>query len=208
MGCGGGGSDPGAEARAQQQKNEALIRQGTEQVNSIFGQFGPEFYKKRAQAYTDYAMPQLQQQFGQQQQNLAYKLYGQGLQQSSVGRELQNTLGQELTKQTQNIANQGLQQAQDLQRTLTGEQANTIAQLQASADPSTAAQQALSYASQAQAPSAFAPIGRMFTDWGQIYNVGQQNQMANQYANQLGMNPGLTALLGGGVNVPTFGIQH
>ena len=197
MPCGGGSSNADAMQALQNQQQQA-IQQGTQQVNQIFSQFNPAFYQGRAQAYENYAMPQLQQQFGQEKNNLSYDLYNRGLQDSSAGRGLGNSLANEMTVQTQNIANQGNQQALDLQRTLTGEQANVLNQLQTSANPSQAAQQALAYASQAQAPSALQPLGQAFGNWANIYLSGQQNNMANSYVNQMQYNPALYQALGYG----------
>jgi hypothetical protein len=204
MGC-GGGSDAGAAARAQQQQQQALIDTGTQQVNQIFSRFNPDFYQQKAQAYTNYAMPQLQQQYGKQQRGLDYQLFGQGLQNSSAARSMNNDLNNQMTQATQNIANQGQQQAQQLQQTLVGEQANVLSQLQQSANPSIAAQSAIGYAANAQAPSAFAPIGQMFNDLGSVYSANKANQLTNQYGSSYGFSP-YQQMLSQGVGGANFGI--
>lgn len=193
--CFGGSSDAGSAARAQQQAQQAQINQGVAAVNQAFSGFTPGFYQQRQQAYTNYAMPQLQQQYQQNQNNLLYRLANQGLLRSTAGGQLQNTLTQAAQQQQQNIGNQGLQLAQQLQQQV-GQQQNTLVnQAIAGASPQAVGTGAIEAASQFSAPSALPPIGNLFSNWASIYNSNQNNQLINQV---LGTLPGGgTGQLGG-----------
>lgn len=179
MGCGGGG---GGAISQQEQQRQDKIKLGTKQIDSVFSAFNPAFYQKYGQAYQNYALPQLQEQYQNVSNRLGYRLAGQGLGQSSVARNLRQSLSDEMTTQQQNVANQAMQQERDLQSKLANQQSNIVSQLQMSADPNAAAQQALATASQAQASPVFAPLGQAFNSWANIYLAQNQNQMYNQFA--------------------------
>jgi hypothetical protein len=65
--------------------------------------FTPDFYNKIQSDYTNFAMPQLAQQYNATNQALQYKLGNQGLFGSSAQRDLETKLGQELATQKINI---------------------------------------------------------------------------------------------------------
>lgn len=135
--------------------------------------FGPDFYKQRTQDYINFAMPQLQEQAGQTERNLAFKLQNQGLDQSSIGDTLNLSLLNEINRQAAGVGSTGIQQAQDLQKQIEGQRSNLISQLETSADPGSATSQALSTAAQFSAPSVYQPIGNLFGNWGNTYLASQ-----------------------------------
>lgn len=135
--------------------------------------FNKDFYDKRATDYINYAMPELQQQAGQQSKQLQYKLANQGLTKSSAGQQLGSSLIQEINKQRQGVVSGGIQQAQDLQRNVEQNRSNLISQLELSADPGAASQQALSTAAGFRAPSQFQPLGSLFSNWANTYMASQ-----------------------------------
>jgi len=140
--------------------------------------FGPDFYNKRATDFVNYAMPQEEQQAGEASRNLTYKLANQGLTQSSAGQQLGSSLLQEINRQRQGIAAGGVQQAQDLQRQVETQRGNLISQLQVSADPGSATQQAISTSAGFSAPSQFQPLGNLFSNWANTY-LGSQASTTN-----------------------------
>lgn len=175
----GGGSDSGDQIRQQQQAQQAQIAQGVQDVNKTFSGFTPGFYAGRAGAYEKYALPQVQDQYQKALGNTTYSLARAGLLKSGAADYLDTSLNREMTKQLQGVANTGIGQAQQLESNVNQQKNQIVAQLQASADPSTAAQQATAAASQFSAPSTFAPLGQLFGSWQNMYLT---NQLANAYA--------------------------
>src|SRR5882724_1689147 len=186
--CFGGGSNAGDQARQQQQQQQADITKGLGQINQVFSGFDPQFYQQRAQAYYNYALPYLQQQTQNQQNQQAFGLANRGLSQSTTARDQQAQLASYTGQQQQNIANTGSQQAQDLQSQVGQEQSNLISQLEASANPGATTQQALAAASRFAAPSAFPAIGNLFGNFASIYGANQQANQYNNFARQY-LNP-------------------
>ena len=70
-------------ARAEELERQARITAGAENIESTFSQFNDDFYKGLGQNYTDYAMPQLDDQFTQGMKELRLALASKGLQSSS-----------------------------------------------------------------------------------------------------------------------------
>lgn len=167
----GGGSSAGDYAQAQYNQQQSAIQQGLKQIDTTFSGFTPQFFNQRQQDYQNYAIPQLQQQFQQQSQNLGYGLGNQGLLNSSAGSSLTAGLGQQYQAGQQAVANQGQQQAQQLQQQVANTRSSLTGQLEASANPAATAGQAINFASQYSAPSAFSPVGNLFQNWANIYGA-------------------------------------
>ena len=143
-----------------------------------FEGFQPEFFEKRAQAYVNYALPQVAEQYRGARNALVYGLSNRGLQQSS-----QATTGRENLERTagtarQNVADTGLAQADQLRRDIEQARQQNIQQLYQSADPARAFQSAISTAAGFQRPSAFPPVANMFANLANQYYI---NQVLNSY---------------------------
>lgn len=142
------------------------------------GGFNQDFYNQRAQAYENFAEPQLAQQYQKEQANTNYGLARVGLSNSGAADYLNKSLQNQMTTNQQGVANQGLSQAQALEAQVNQEQNTLIGQAETAANPSSIAQQAVGAASQFQAPSAFAPVGQLFSNWQNSYLT---NQLSNAY---------------------------
>lgn len=193
MGLCGGGSSSG-EARALEAQRKENVAQGMKSIDQTFSAFNPEFYAKRAQDYTNYAMPQLYNQLRQTQKNMAYGLMGQGLQGSSAMQSRLSDLRRETDVQKQGIVDSGISQAQDLRKQVEGQRSGLVGQLNASGDTTAAAQGALRALGTYTAPSAFAPIGNLFGNLVGLYGMQQQQQAYNPQNYQ--PRYGLTSPLG------------
>jgi hypothetical protein len=141
--------------------------------------FGGDFYKKRTQDYINYAMPQLQEQAGSAQKNLAFKLQNQGLGESGTADALNLSLLNEINRQASGVASTGVGQAQDLQKQIEQQRSQLISQLETSADPGSATSQALSTAAGFSAPSVFQPVGNLFGNWANTYLASQAGANTN-----------------------------
>ena len=69
---GGGGGDGGAaQARADENARQARIKTGVGNINQKFDKFDDGFFKGRGQAYTNFATPQVNDQYKQVSDQLA-----------------------------------------------------------------------------------------------------------------------------------------
>lgn len=185
-----GGSDAGKVAREQEQQRQGLINTGLGQINKAFSGFTPQFFQQRATDYEQAALPQFAQQYQNQLGNLVYRLGNQGLLKSSAGRSLGNALSNYADTQRQNIASQGIAASQDLRRQVAQTQSNLISQLEASADPGAASQQAIGAAAGFAAPSPLPAIGNLFQDFSNVYMAKRQNQAIQPFLGRgLGLAP-------------------
>lgn len=169
-----GGSSVGDTSTALAQQTQADQDQGLQQINQAFSGFTPGFYNQVQQDYTNYATPQLEQQYQDESKQLQGGLASQGLQKSSAGAELTAQLGASLKQQQAGVQDAGLSQAQSFQSNVEQQQNQLTQQLEASADPLSIAQSALGVASNIKAPSLFAPVGNFFSDWANQYGAQQQ----------------------------------
>lgn len=177
-----GSSDAGSQARQQQQQQQQQITQATKQINDAFSGFNPQFFSNRAQAYENFALPQEQQQFQDQSNQLGFKLAGQGLSDSSQATQLGERLGQTDQQAKQGIAQTGIGQAQQLQQQVAQEQQNLIGQANAASDPLSVANSAIGTAASFAAPSAFAPVGQFFQNFANTYLANSLNNLYNPMA--------------------------
>lgn len=189
MAC-GGGSNNAALARMDEEARQGRITEGMGKINQTFGQFNDAFYNQRAQDYTNYALPQLYQQMQQVNKQGYYNLAGRGLLGSGAANQFGSSLQREADTQKQGIVDAGIGQAQQLRKDVEGQRSQLVSQLQASADPTTAAQQALASANAYSLPSAFTPIGNLFGNFASLY-VGNQLDKAydsSRYTSNYGLN--------------------
>lgn len=188
--CESDGPDPGAEARALEEQRQSRIKTGMQNIDQTFGRFNNKFYDQRQQDYTNFAMPQLYQQLAQANKQGFYGLANRGLQKSSAADLFGSNLRQETNVQKQGLVDTGIMQAQQLRRDVEGQRSNVTSQLLASADPTTASQQALSAAGSYSLPSAFQPIGNLFQNFAQMYANNQYAKayQPQQYQSSYGLN--------------------
>ncbi|MDE2097297.1 MAG: hypothetical protein KGL39_08650 [Patescibacteria group bacterium] len=187
MGC--GSTNAAAGIQAQQQQQQALTDQSVQSINSAFSKFNPSFYQGVQNAYTNWALPQVQQQYQTNQQQLGAKLANQGILNSSAANQAKNALSGAMTQAQNTVANSAVQQGNQLQQQVAQEQANLIGQAQSATNPSSLGTQAASVAASIQAPSTFSALGNMFQNFGTQYLGGQTG---NSYSSILNYLSGLT----------------
>lgn len=169
----GGTPDYAGQAQASENARQAQIRKGTKQVNQAFAGFNPQFYNQRRQAYIDYAMPQLSDQFTQTRNQIGFGLANKGLTQSGTSGKQWSDLFRQEGVAKQNIADTATSQSQALQQQVANSQANLINQLYTTADPASAQQSAIQTAAGFQAPSTFAPLVNQFSGLLNQYYISQ-----------------------------------
>jgi hypothetical protein len=180
--CSGGGGaadDYAREQRAEQKAREARIAFGMKQINSNFDKFDDGFFNKQNQAYLDYAMPQINQQYDHAYNGLQFALARQGIGQSSVGNERVATLGGDYQLNRQAAVDKAREVTQNSRRQIEDARSGVVADLYATADPAAAAKSALSRAAYLNTPQAFSPIGQLFMnalDGLNTYRDAKQDQ--------------------------------
>lgn len=182
-----GSSDASSSESQLQAQQAAQIQQGATAVQNAFAGFTPQFYNQRADAYDAYALPQLTNQYLQENQAMDENLADKGLNTSSAAQQEKGQLAITNKEAQGQIANTGVQQAEQLQQNVQGQENALIGELQNSVNPNSVAQQAVGTAAGFTGPSPMQPIGQMFSNLSNAYLANQyaSNVMPYLYNNQL-----------------------
>ena len=127
-------------------------------VTKHVGGFGDDFFNKRATAYQDFALPQVQQQYGDQQKALTFALARGGNLRSSLANDKNAELDKDFTLQKQAVYDTGRDYANQGRADMAQQKASAVSMLQASADPDAAYNVAQTSANQLSAMPAFTPL--------------------------------------------------
>lgn len=171
----GGAGDPAAAARKQQASDDAAVKLGMTKIGSAFSGFTPQFYQGVQDDYMKQALPQLGQQFRQQQRSTTFGLADRGLLNSGSALRQNSLLNTENATQERNLANQGLAQANQVQTNVEQNRSQLVNQLIASKNPDVVASQALSSTAALRSPQSYQPIGDLFSNFANIYAAKQLN---------------------------------
>lgn len=162
MGGGGGGSDDGiAYQRQQEKQRQKRIREGMTKIDEVFGKFNDDFYDQRNKAYTDFATPQLEDQYSTQRDGLTFALARGGNLASSLSADKRSDLAKDFSLQKQNVLDQGLDYANQGRADVQQQKTSLVSLLQASADPDAAANLAQSQAINLSQRPAFSSLGQV-----------------------------------------------
>jgi hypothetical protein len=158
-----GASAEAAQARADEQARQAKIRAGTTRIEDIFKQnFTDDFFTGREQSYKDFALPELDRQFGDTKKQLTYALARSGTLDSTDRAKREADLQREYDVNKQGVADQALGYSTSTKNSVEEARANLITMLNSTGDVEGATNQALSRASTLSAPMPFNPIGQLF----------------------------------------------
>ena len=165
FGGGGGASERYAnEQRAAEQQRQARIRSGMSAIDSQFAGFDDNFYNDRSQAYLDFALPQVEQQYQKANRGLVYALARQGIGQSSEGNTRFGDLLQNQMLANQQAVDKSRQVESEARKSVEDTRSGLIADLYATADPAAAAKNATARAAYLATPQGFSPIGQLFAN--------------------------------------------
>lgn len=120
--------------------------------------FDDAFFDKRAQAYQDFALPQVQQQYGDQQKALTFALARGGNLQSSLSSDKNAELDKDYALQKQAVYDTGQDYVNQGKSDLAAQKASAVSMLQATADPDASYSVAQQAAQQLSAMPAFTPL--------------------------------------------------
>lgn len=184
MGSSGSGaaSRDAARARQEEEARQARIREGTSAINNTFdSQFRPEFFDARRQAYTDWATPQLQDQYGDAAKQLLYALDRGGNLDSTARAEKNSELSKLYQLRNQELTDQAVTQANKARANVEASRSDLLTTLNATGDADQAARAANSQAAIMSQQEAYSPLANLFAD----FTAGLGVQAAQERAQAL-----------------------
>jgi hypothetical protein len=176
------GGNEAKQARADEQARQQRVRDGTNQVNSIFdSQFTPDYYDKQKQSYLDYANPQVDDQFSKAKKQLTFALARGGNLDSSAAATQSGDLQKEYDLNKQKIADDALSYGAKAKGSVEDARGNLVSMLNSTGDAQGTANQAITRASALSAPAAYSPLTDLFADFTNGLGVYAAQQKANAY---------------------------
>lgn len=149
--------------------------------------FGDDFYQQRADAYMDYANPELERQYQDARENLIYGMNRAGAQQSSAVNRARARLESEYEQAQDDIARRAQGHADEARESVARERQNLSQMVQSSADPDMARDQMPSVAEALRSTPQFDATGQMISDAASAYGAyrdGQAMDRAEQRTNR------------------------
>lgn len=175
------------------------ITTGKQNIDSAFGSFDDNFFNNLSKSYTDYAQPQLDDQYNYAKKNITYALARNGTTNSSMaGDEFGQLAKQYATNQT-GISSTGANYANSARAGVAADKSDVTNQLISSGDADAANTAALSAAKVLQVPPSFSPLGSLFTN---VSALAAQNKLASD-SNATGYGNVGAQLFGGGSSTPS-----
>ena len=184
------GSNKSAQRTADLQRQQEMARQGRiekgrDKIDEAFGGFDDAFYTQRGQAYTDYAKPQIEDQYGDAMKQLRLALARSNLTNSSVGANKRAQLQKDLDKATSQMAQTANKYSTDSKNAINTAKAELQNQNMSLADPSMIAQSAISRASALNELPQFNPLTKIFND--ATYGLATQMELEARGKNRYDM---------------------
>lgn len=199
---GGGGGDPGADARQLEAERQARIQAATESINATFNNSGRDaLYADQKNAVYDLNKREVDRQASEAERMNRFGLARTGLLGGSVNVDSVADLDRRTNEGLMRAGGIADQAAADLKTQDERTRSNLISLAQSGIDTGTAAQQALKglevNSANASSARAGSTVGRLFDDLSQAYLANQMNQ-----GRAAGMNYGQQWL---GVSSPRSG---
>lgn len=129
-----------------------------------FKGYQPEFYEAREKAYTDFALPQLADQYQSARDNTIYGLSNVGLSGSTEGTKARFKLEKAMTSGKQNIADEAINQGNRLREQVEQSRQQAIQQLYQTGDPTQALKTAINTSASFERPGGFDQLANGFSD--------------------------------------------
>jgi hypothetical protein len=184
-----GGTDSGAEvaaARSEEQARQQGIRDGTTRISDMFDtQFNDDFFQGRAKSYEDYALPQVQDQFGDAKKQLVYALTRRGALDSTSRASQEADLEKRRAIQETSVKDQALNYANTAKANVEGARSDLVNTLNATGDVDAAVNSATTRAQVLSAVPAYSPVSQLFGD----FTAGLGKQAAAERAFSYGAGP-------------------
>jgi hypothetical protein len=150
--------------RQEEKQRQQRIKSGTAAIDSTFAPFNDGFFAQRGKAYTDFARPQLEDQFKTAREKLVYALARNSLTNSTVAADKFANLNKTYDTSRQVIEGRGMDEANKARLAAENARSNLVSQLQATADPGAAARSAVAQSTAVAQTPGFDPLGNLFTN--------------------------------------------
>lgn len=147
-----------------------------------FEGYTDKFYNEREKAYTDFAMPQVAQQYRDAKAATTYGLANRGQLGSSLDKQAKSQLERTSSNARQAVVDNAVDQSSKLRLDLENARAAQLQQLYQSTDPSKAVASAIATSQNFRKPSSFAPIINAFANIANTYATNQAIQGYNKQA--------------------------
>lgn len=185
---------PVVDPQGRRKAYEASMADPAKSLYSAYGTaggFGDDFYNAREKAYTEYASPQLMDQYKGAHKQLVYSLARTGNINSSEGANQMEALQKTLDTQRRAVADEAVNQKNKLRADVEAQRTNLINQLYATADPQAVSASALNSAASLNSPMSFAPFGEAFSSITDMLSRNREQQTYNNANRQIrsGINP-------------------
>ena len=187
------------EARADADKKAAALTAGKANIDNAFSSFNDDFFNNIAKSYTDYAMPQLEDQYGLAKKNITYALARNGTTNSSIAGDEFGQLAKQYATNKTGIEGAGMDYANKARSDVASNKNDVTNQLYATNDADSANTAALAAAKSLAAPVSFSPLGQLFTN---IAAVAAQNKLASDATGGVGGGARLF-----GSNNPSYAVR-
>ena len=180
--CFGGSRGDGgaAAAREQEAQRQANIQAAIARVNETFSQFGDDFFRQRGDAYSAFAMPELDRQFQDAQRSLGYSLADRGLTRSSVAAKSLADLEREYARSRQAVADEASNYGQQARANVESARGNLINLATSTGDAATVGNSATNEAARLALTPSFSPLGQIFANVGATAGAAQETARANE----------------------------
>lgn len=178
---------PRDDSRAIEQARQARVNQGMQSIDSTFAQFNPEYYQGYENSAYALTQPDIERQYRDAVRQTTYALARGGNVRSSAGShaysDLEEARGRALLEARDNARSKADRRRADVETT----RGNLVSQLNATADPSAAAQAAINQSQLLSAPPVYSPIANVFSNLtAQVADAQSQNRAGvNNWATRL-----------------------
>lgn len=142
--------------------------------------FNDDFFKGRREAYSGYATPQLEDQYGDANKELTFALARAGQLNSSARGQKAGELQQLYDLNKQEIGDKALSYETQARTAVEDARGNLISTLNATGDAEGAASSALARSAALTQPAAYSPLGQLFADF--TNGLGVQAAQERSYA--------------------------
>lgn len=201
----GSDSTAGDTSRQIQQQQEADTLWSQTFINNSFAGYNDKFYNQRRTDYLNYALPEINKQYGDERKNVIYGLANRGLVKSGAANEQFTNLGKALTTQQQGVVDAADTAVNNLKTQISTAKNTLLSQLGTAASPSTTAVSALSSAATFNVPiqptvssNAFGDFANALSTRYQTSNLGATATSPSGGASYTGA--GYSAPIGGAPN--------
>ena len=148
--------------RLEEEERQTRIRTGKDLIDSAFSSYDDDFYNQRAQSYTDFAMPDLDQQFQDAAKQLRFALARRGATNSSSAINQRADMTDKYNEAKLSILDKGREYGNNTRSLLAAAKGDLLTQNQALADPTLMANSAATRIANATALPAYSPLGQIF----------------------------------------------